>query len=72
MHNDVIMTFGCQQIPLGAICEDDDLCTTGTTCALRLMRAGTLVECDDGNACTFEACDPVQGCQFTNAIIFCG
>ena len=31
-----------------------------------VISANCLMSCDDGNACTTDSCDPVQGCQFLN------
>ena len=43
-------------------CEDGDQCTLLDTCADGLCSPGTLKVCDDGNPCTDDTCNPVQGC----------
>ncbi len=46
-------------IPLDtSVCDGTDTCDTGTnTCV-----PGTSLDCDDGNDCTADSCDPVDGC----------
>ena len=31
----------------------------------RVLYVGTPINCDDGNPCTTDSCDPVNGCTFT-------
>ncbi len=54
---------GCVETPLtdGASCGAEDLCITNGTCQQGVCR-GQMVSCDDGNACTADACNPKQGC----------
>lgn len=54
---------GCVETPLadGASCGANDLCITGGTCQQRVCR-GQMVSCDDGDACTSDACNSKQGC----------
>lgn len=56
-------TSGCVETRRadGASCGTDDLCITNGTCQAGVCR-GQMVSCDDGNACTSDACNPKQGC----------
>ncbi|MDQ3036234.1 MAG: hypothetical protein M3Y87_27785 [Myxococcota bacterium] len=46
----------------GRTCDDDDPCTQDDVCGSDGGAcAGTALECDDGNACTEDACDPGSG-----------
>jgi hypothetical protein len=46
-------------------CEPDDRCATTGTCAAGVCQPTAFVTCDDGNACTDDACDPLSGtCTF--------
>jgi len=47
--------------PDGVACEDSNLCTTGETCTSGVCRGGSTTTCDDGDACTLDACDPMTG-----------
>ena len=49
----------------GVACSDDSTCTTGDVCGGGQC-AGAKLKCDDGNACTDDACDPITGCVFSN------
>ncbi len=46
----------------GADCDDQDACTEGDTCHEDTC-LGAAVDCDDGNACTADSCDPADGCH---------
>src|SRR5206468_3869207 len=39
-------------------------CTTNDTCANGGCVSGPALNCDDGNFCTDDSCDPVKGCQY--------
>jgi len=41
---------------------DGNLCTVGDTCKSGACVAGAAAQCDDGNACTDDACHPAKGC----------
>jgi hypothetical protein len=49
--------------PPGTVCDDDDVCTTTSSCLDGLCEGGTALNCDDANPCTSEACDAVTGCS---------
>ena len=46
-----------------APCEDGDLCTAGDACAEGACVSGEAPNCDDGNICTINLCDPAVGCH---------
>jgi hypothetical protein len=50
-------------------CEDGSACTAGTTCFNGTC--GTVVNCDDGNVCTTDSCNPATGCVHTNNTVPC-
>ncbi|MDF1561909.1 MAG: hypothetical protein P1V51_02625 [Deltaproteobacteria bacterium] len=54
---------GCIYTPdTGAVCDDNDACTSGTTCqADASCGGGTTTNCGDGNACTDDSCNPSTG-----------
>ncbi len=47
--------------PDGTVCDDEDVCTIGTTCSAGLCE-GDPLDCDDEDACTADSCDSVMGC----------
>ena len=55
---------GCQAVALtGAVCDDEDACTTGETCDDEgTCGGGDAVLCDDDNPCTDDSCDAASGC----------
>jgi hypothetical protein len=46
----------------GLPCIDRDFCTTEDRCIEGRCVAGPPLDCDDGNPCTLDGCDPRQGC----------
>ncbi len=57
---------GCRNLATsGGACDDDDVCTGAGVCALGVCAKGPRLSCDDGNPCTADQCDPVQGCVQT-------
>ncbi|MFH1531664.1 MAG: hypothetical protein ABIK09_13140 [Pseudomonadota bacterium] len=46
-------------------CADADACTIGETCAEGVCTGGQAANCNDGNPCTDDSCDPATGCQNT-------
>ena len=46
-------------------CADADVCNGGETCdlATNACVAGEALDCDDGDACTANDCDPTNGCE---------
>ena len=53
---------GFQPANQGALCEDDDACTIGAACKDGDCVGGVAVNCNDGNICTDDSCDPETGC----------
>jgi len=43
----------------GSVCDGQEYCSAGS------CRSGTPLDCDDGNVCTDDSCDPAQGCVHT-------
>ncbi len=55
--------IGCQSSPSsGAACSDGDACTTADACVDGNCVGGPAPDCDDGNPCTADSCDPGSGC----------
>jgi outer membrane protein assembly factor BamB len=54
----------CETSPLpdGAACDAQSVCVMGGTCQAGRC-VGTPVSCDDGNACTVDVCNAVNGCE---------
>jgi cysteine-rich repeat protein len=47
----------------GMPCDaDGNVCTAGDTCSGGTCKAGAILGCSDGNACTVDACDAKAGC----------
>jgi Dictyostelium (slime mold) repeat len=58
----------CQHQCLNAAaCDDHDLCNGVETCNAGTCVPGAPLDCDDGNACTSNDCDPARGCVPTDA-----
>ncbi|MEZ4461771.1 MAG: hypothetical protein R3E66_19020 [bacterium] len=49
----------------GTACTTD-ACTVGTTCQAGTCGGGSARVCNDNNPCTDDACNPTNGCVFTN------
>jgi hypothetical protein len=47
----------------GLACDDGDACTVGETCQEGLCDGGVPANCNDGNLCTDDSCDPATGCD---------
>ncbi len=59
---------GCQHQQQGMACSDGDACTVGDGCVQGSCVAGKLIDCADGNPCTFDACQAGTGaCAHTPA-----
>jgi len=43
-------------------CDDGDLCTSGDACFGGVCVPGNQVNCNDGNPCTIDYCNPCVGC----------
>jgi hypothetical protein len=53
------MAPACQE---DSECDDHNACNGVETCVLNQCVLGTALNCDDGNACTDDSCDPLLGC----------
>lgn len=60
---------GCINEPLtGTACDDADVCTLADHCDAGEC-VGAPIDCDDGELCTTDSCDPTGGCVFyTNTL----
>jgi hypothetical protein len=50
----------------GVLCSSNDVCQGSGTCEAGTCKVQDAVNCDDGNPCTTDTCDPVNGCVSTN------
>lgn len=50
----------------GTACQDGSACTVSDTCQAGTCTAGAAANCDDGNGCTADSCDPAVGCVNAN------
>ncbi len=55
---------GCLHLLNTAPCDDGDICTTVDFCQLGACLGSNQLNCDDGNECTADTCEPGAGCQF--------
>jgi uncharacterized repeat protein (TIGR01451 family) len=46
----------------GTACSDGSLCNGIETCVAAACTPGTPLDCNDGNVCTFDTCNPATGC----------
>jgi len=63
----------CSFVPAngGMACVDPDACTVKETCADGKCGGGVALNCNDGNPCTDDACDPQSGCVHTDNAAAC-
>jgi len=58
--------IGCVHNNNAVECDaDGSVCTVDDVCAAGVCEAGAPLPCDDGKACTTDACDPLAGCTTT-------
>jgi cysteine-rich repeat protein len=57
---------GCVYEPSDEGCDDGNACTVGDSCVEGACKGLAPALCDDENGCTHDACDPIEGCVFTN------
>jgi hypothetical protein len=55
-------SIGCVFTNVAGSCDDGDACTTGDHCDGGACEGGAPRDCDDGNDCTDDGCDPASGC----------
>ncbi len=59
------VSSGCIYSPAtGKPCDDSNACTTNDTCINGTCN-GQIINCDDGDPCTDDFCDPIKGCIHT-------
>jgi len=46
-------------------CDDGDVCNGPETCQAGTCVSGTPLDCNDGDPCTDDSCDPISGCANT-------
>ena len=63
---------GCQNTHNTAPCDDSSVCTLNDTCNNGICGADGMLNCDDGNQCTDDSCDVVDGCLNTPVTPCCG
>jgi len=56
---------GCVHVDHDGPCNDLNACTANEFCADSKCGGGVAVNCNDGNVCTDDSCDPKTGCQNT-------
>jgi hypothetical protein len=64
-------TLGCQHANNNDPCDDGNACTILDACNAGACAGGTVVVCNDANACTDDSCNPGSGCVFTNNTAAC-
>ncbi len=62
---------GCVHMNNTAPCSDGSACTTGDLCSGGVCVGGPPPDCDDGNVCTDDSCDPSSGCVHVNNVASC-
>lgn len=62
-EEDAPAPVGCAAAKDGDPCDDENACTTGTTCQAGVCAGGTTVLCDEDTACTKNVCVPATGCM---------
>ena len=55
----------------GFACDDANACTVGDQCQDGTCLAGVAANCNDGNLCTDDSCDPLLGCQYLDNELPC-
>ena len=59
-----VTDIGCVFTPVEGECDDWDMCTPVDQCIAGECVGLGNVQCDDGNDCTDDSCDPNNGCVF--------
>ena len=62
------VTGTCSEVPAheGLPCDTGEACTVKDVCLEGECKPGAPVNCNDGNPCTDDSCDPEVGCQSAN------
>ena len=56
---------GCTFTPNSEPCDTGTECTENDICKNGMCVPGQITDCDDGNVCTTDSCDPETGCTHT-------
>ncbi|MFC1888895.1 FG-GAP-like repeat-containing protein, partial [Thermodesulfobacteriota bacterium] len=60
-------TDSCDHTGDDGLCDDGAFCNGAETCdEVNDCQAGVPPDCDDGNECTNDTCDPATGCMYTD------
>jgi hypothetical protein len=62
---------GCQYTFNNEPCNDINACTTNEFCNLGICGGGVAIICDDGNLCTDDSCDQLNGCAYLANSVVC-
>ncbi len=62
---------GCLYVPADGFCTDGDACTMNDYCEAGECLGGPTVNCNDGDVCTDDSCDPQSGCVFSTNTLSC-
>ena len=62
---------GCESEPNSLGCNDASACTVGDACEQGNCEGGSMQDCDDGNPCTTNGCDPQSGCVQEDSTLPC-
>ena len=67
------LTGNCGEVPAndGVACDDGNACTIGEACAQGECVPGPALNCNDGDLCTTDLCDPATGCFYENNSLAC-
>jgi len=57
--------------PADESCDDHDVCTLLETCQAGLCVSDAVVDCNDGQVCTADLCDPEDGCLYAPSLAPC-
>lgn len=52
----------------GTSCDDGSVCTSGGSCQSGACATSASLDCNDGDACTLDACDAQMGCMNTPVV----
>ncbi len=56
----------CTNTPNNKVCDDGTVCTQVDVCQGGTCKGNNPMNCDDGNPCTDDPCDPTVGCLHNN------
>ncbi len=62
---------GCTHLNNTEACSDGDECTDGDVCEGGTCKAGGPLDCDDGDKCTADGCEPATGCTHADSSPAC-